>query len=199
MVLGVCSGKHGFPSEMTDDPLLDLVLAAPESHPNAEERRLLYVAITRARRQAFLLAEGGPPSSFATELTGENYDTTVFGRAPECDVSCPLCTEGRLLRRENKKNGNIFYSCSNYPYCEHWQPPCPVCREGLLVRNQEEFMCRDCGQSIEACPECGGWLQARMSRYGRFLGCSSYPACNYTRKIQFEGKQNKGNVKETSS
>ena len=192
VVLGVCSGKHGFPSEMTDDPLLDLVLAAPESHPNAEERRLLYVAITRARRQAFLLAEGGPPSSFATELTGENYDTTVFGRAPECDVSCPLCTEGRLLRRENKKNGNIFYSCSNYPYCEHRQPPCPVCREGLLVRNQEEFMCRDCGQSIEACPECGGWLQARMSKYGRFLGCSSYPACNYTRKIQFEGKQNKG-------
>ena len=184
VVLGVCSGKHGFPSEMTDDPLLDLVLAAPEPHPNAEERRLLYVAITRARRQVFLLAEGGPLSSFATELMDDYYDTTTFGRAPELDVSCPLCVEGRLLRRESKKNGRIFYGCSNYPYCEHRQQPCPVCGEGLLFNNQEKFKCRDCGQSIEACPKCGGWLQIRMGKYGRFLGCTSYPACKYTKRIQ---------------
>lgn len=59
--------------------------------------------------------------------------------------------QGRLLRRENKKNGNIFYNCSNYPYCKHRQWPCLVCREGLLVRDQEKFKCHDCGQSTEAC------------------------------------------------
>ena len=64
VVLGLCSGKYGFPAEITDDPLLDLVLAAPEAHPNAEERRLLYVAITRARRHTFLLAEGWPAVFF---------------------------------------------------------------------------------------------------------------------------------------
>ena len=199
IVLGLCVAKYGFPTEIADDPLLDLVLGTPEAHPNAEERRLLYVAITRARRQTFLLASGGPPSSFVTELTGDEYDTTVFGRLPERDVPCPSCIEGRLLRRENKKNGSIFYSCSNFPYCEHRQPPCPVCREGLLVRNHEKFKCRDCSQSIEACPECGGWLQTRMGKYGRFLGCTRYPACSYTRKTQFKGKRNKGNFKKTSS
>ena len=61
VVLGLCSGKFGFPAEIADDPLLDLVLAAPEAHPNAEERRLLYVAITRARRQVYLLADGPEP------------------------------------------------------------------------------------------------------------------------------------------
>ena len=29
VVLGLCSGKHGFPAEIADDPLLDLVLAVP--------------------------------------------------------------------------------------------------------------------------------------------------------------------------
>ena len=75
VVLGLRAGKYGFPAEITDDPLLDLVLAAPEAHPNAEERRLLYVAVTRARRQVFLLADGRTPSAFATELV-EGRDTT---------------------------------------------------------------------------------------------------------------------------
>ena len=196
VVLGLCVAKYGFPTEIADDPLLDLVLGTPEAHPNAEERRLLYVAITRARRHTFLLASGGPPSSFVTELTGGDYDITVFGRLPERDVSCPLCVEGRLLRRENKKNGSIFYSCSNFPYCEHRQPPCPVCKEGLLVRDQEKYKCRDCGQSIEACPECGGWLQTRMGKYGRFLGCTSYPSCKYTRKISSTEPKIKGDANQ---
>ena len=83
VVLGLCAGKHGFPVEIADDPLLDLVLAAPEALPNAEERRLLYVALTRARRKVFLLAEGGPPYAFVTELIDGKYDVTVFGRLPE--------------------------------------------------------------------------------------------------------------------
>ena len=119
---GLCSGKHGFPVEIADDPLLDLVLAAPEAHPNPEERRLLYVAITRARRQVFLLTGGGPPSSFARELVDGGYDIAVFGRPPEDDVSCPRCKEGRLERRGNARDRGIFYGCSNWPYCEHTSP-----------------------------------------------------------------------------
>jgi DNA topoisomerase-1 len=35
----------------------------------------------------------------------------------------------------------------------------------------------------EACPECGGELLIREGRYGRFIGCSNYPECKYTRQI----------------
>ena len=58
VVLGICAGRYGFPTEITDDPLLDLVFAAPEEYPNAEERRLFYVALTRAK-SADILAGGG--------------------------------------------------------------------------------------------------------------------------------------------
>ena len=183
VVLGLCAGKHGFPVEIADDPLLDLVMAGPEAHPNAEERRLLYVALTRARRQVFLLAEGGPPSAFVTELIEGGYDVTVFGRPPEGDVPCPQCKEGRLERRENARGGSIFYGCSNWPYCEHTGRPCPKCGTGLPVRSGGAFRCRDCGGSIEGCPSCGGWLETRMGRFGRFLGCSNFPDCDYTRNL----------------
>ena len=183
VVLGLCAGRHGFPTEVVDDPLLDLILAAPEKHPNAEERRLFYVALTRARRHVFVLADGGPPSPFVMELIDGNYDVAVFGRLPEKEVPCPKCVRGNLVRRENARNHSSFYGCSNWPYCEHRQPPCPACGRGLPVEADSAFRCRDCGQVIEACPACGGWLQARMGTYGRFLGCSKWPACNYTRNI----------------
>ena len=184
VVVGMCAGKHGFPVEIADDPLLDLVMAAPEAHPNAEERRLFYVALTRARRQAYLLADGGPPSSFVTELIDGGYDITVFGRPPEAQVPCPQCKEGRLERRENARDGGVFYGCSNWPLCEHTERPCPLCGTGLPVRTGGAFRCRDCGGSIEGCPVCGGWLETRMGRFGRFLGCSKWPDCKYTRNLR---------------
>ncbi len=35
----------------------------------------------------------------------------------------------------------------------------------------------------EACPKCGKPLSARLSRNGRFIGCTAYPECDYTRPM----------------
>ena len=32
------------------------------------------------------------------------------------------------------------------------------------------------------CPKCGGDLVERNGKYGKFIGCSNYPKCKYTRK-----------------
>ncbi|MEK7129538.1 MAG: DNA topoisomerase, partial [Patescibacteria group bacterium] len=34
----------------------------------------------------------------------------------------------------------------------------------------------------EKCPECGNPLVIRMGRYGKFVACSTFPACRYTRQ-----------------
>ncbi len=184
VVLGLCSGRYGFPAEVADDPLLNLVLAAPEAHSNAEERRLFYVALTRAKRQVFLLAEGGPPSEFVMELINGGYDIEIFGRTPEQDVSCPRCGGGWMKRQENARTGSVFYGCSNFPFCGHTARACPKCAKGLPIRCGNFHRCRDCGGEIESCPECGGWLDIRMGKYGRFLGCSNFPDCGYTRNLR---------------
>lgn len=183
IVLGLCSGQYGFPSEIDDDPILDLVLATPERYPNAEERRLLYVAITRAKRKALLLADRGPPSPFVQELIGFKGDVEVFGRPPEGEVTCPRCNEGRLQIRENRQDGSTFQGCSYYPLCEYRAGPCQRCGVGFPVKTQGAYDCPKCDASVAACPRCGGRLVDRESKFGPFLGCSNWPDCEYTRDL----------------
>ncbi len=68
IILRAARGRMGFPSEIVDDSLLDLVLPEPEAFEHAEERRLFYVALTRARHSVTILADRETPSAFATEL-----------------------------------------------------------------------------------------------------------------------------------
>jgi DNA helicase-4 len=68
VILRVARGRMGFPSEIVDDSLLELVLPAPEHFDYAEERRLFYVALTRARHSVTILVDREAPSAFAAEL-----------------------------------------------------------------------------------------------------------------------------------
>lgn len=36
----------------------------------------------------------------------------------------------------------------------------------------------------ENCPDCGGKLVLRTGKYGKFFGCSNYPKCKHTNKIE---------------
>jgi len=38
-------------------------------------------------------------------------------------------------------------------------------------------------ESDEKCPECGETLLIRMSRFGKFLGCSGFPKCRFTKPV----------------
>ncbi len=41
----------------------------------------------------------------------------------------------------------------------------------------------------EKCPECGKPLSIRLGRNGRFIGCTAYPECHYTRNLDDNGEE----------
>lgn len=64
ILLDVSEGDYGVPSQIEDDELLNLVMPQPETFEYAEERRLFYVALTRASRGVFLLSNTREPSRY---------------------------------------------------------------------------------------------------------------------------------------
>jgi DNA helicase IV len=119
-VLGLNHGKYAFPSEMMNDPLFDLVLPDTREVEDAEERRLFYVALTRARHRVTLYAEFYATSSFGRELLLPLYQQQVahlhLGEK-ETNGLCTGCKFGFLVKRESRYG--LFWGCSRYPACEH--------------------------------------------------------------------------------
>lgn len=98
--------KMGFPSKIQDAAILNLLLGHCDSYPYAEERRLFYVALTRAKKKAFLVTVNGQESDFAMELK-KQYEKELKREQFEC----PLCG-GRLVKRSGPYGE--FFGCSNY-------------------------------------------------------------------------------------
>ncbi|OYX40139.1 MAG: helicase IV [Rhodobacterales bacterium 32-64-14] len=184
ILLNADSGRMGFPSEIVDDPLLSLVSPEEEAFQNAEERRVMYVAMTRARHTLTILASNARPSSFVTELRKDPaYGiSTVPGAEPEAHA-CGECG-GRLLGVTGQ-DGRIWYRCEHVQHCGNLLPACPSCGTALPrhAEGTSDVRC-GCGASFPTCPECeDGWLVERSGSFGKFLGCVRYPTCTGKAKI----------------
>ena len=101
-------GAYGFPSLIEDDPILDFVLSKSETYPFAEERRLFYVAMTRARMKMYVLYDQKRPSPFIGEF---------LLRIERGSYLCPRCLEGKMVAIKDGQttNGEKYRSfvCSN--------------------------------------------------------------------------------------
>ncbi len=105
-ILNNKSSRMGFPSKIQDDPILYLLLDNSESYPYAEERRLYYVALTRAKIKAYFLTVKDKESVFAKEL-----EYRYAYQLKREQFECPVCG-GQLLRKTGPYGD--FYGCENY-------------------------------------------------------------------------------------
>ncbi|WP_426445144.1 DNA helicase IV [Siccibacter colletis] len=75
IILGLNEGRDGFPAPARESIMEQALLPETEDFPDAEERRLLYVALTRARQKVWLLFDKAQPSSFVDIL--KRFDVPV--------------------------------------------------------------------------------------------------------------------------
>lgn len=113
VIPSMSAGTYGFPSTITDDPVLGLAMPAPETYERAEERRLFYVALTRARRQVTLITPPERISPFVTELLKDEQATIVDGSGKPVRIC--TCGQGTMVRRTGRFGA--FLGCSTFPAC----------------------------------------------------------------------------------
>jgi DNA helicase-4 len=113
----VC-GPYSFPSTIEDDPVLQLAMPSNDTHPFAEERRLFYVALTRARRSVVLITVKNKLSEFLVELVHDKQVEVlgINGQAVNTQV-CPKCKTGSIVQKNGKYGA--FKGCNNFPSCRY--------------------------------------------------------------------------------
>ena len=122
--------------------------------------------------------------------------------------SCPTCDEGVIVMRRGKFGR--FAACNKYPDCkttynlpnqgfiEATGNVCETCKAPIISikfkgrKKQDLCVNPKCPLKVSnddteerPCPTCKkGILKKRSSMYGNFYGCSNYPKCKHTEKIE---------------
>lgn len=183
---------NGFPNQINDDSILRFV-KNDEEFPFAEERRLLYVALTRTRNNVYLIAPDFDESVFIEELR-DDFDVPVKNLRIDKEMELGLYKESEFFKRYETFNTNV---------------KCPNCEDGyitLLVDNERDtkyFRCTndpnprsyhfDGGpytgtledlKYVEKCPSCRGVLVRR----GDILQCclNYHENCLETRNLKLD-------------
>ena len=172
---------------------MELLLPKAEAYAHAEERRLFYVALTRARHHVYLVSDANKASDFIRELIENEYEVRCDEFTGEgfqdkiADTVCRQCYSGYLVPRDSQYGS--FFGCSQYPLCDHIQPACPRCG-GSLKKSGRFRVCENkrCDYVEPVCPQCGGKMTLRKGPHGQFWGCSQYRkdaefSCKHTEKV----------------
>jgi len=141
----------------------------------------------------------GRPSTYAPTISviqDRGYVEKIEGKFVPKDIGIAVCDI--LLEH--------FPDIVDYEFTSHmeeelddiaegklkWQP---VIREFYdpfsknLANKMETVSKNDLAEKTdEKCPNCGKDLMIKLGRYGKFLACSGFPECKYTRPLGKEGK-----------
>lgn len=85
---------------------------------------------------------------------------------PKFAEKCPKCGADMLFKRSRF---GAFLACSKYPECK-----------GVIALKkigEDEYEPEPVEKVTRLCPLCGGGMEVKRSRFGRFIACEKYPEC----------------------
>lgn len=115
---------------------------------------------------------------FKREIEKAQKDMEDIKSQVEVELEGEVCEKcGAKLVVKWGKHGK-FIACSNYPAC-HNTKQMGEDNQGRIVAKPEETV-------DEVCEKCGGPMQIKYGRFGKFMACSRYPDCKSTKSINQE-------------
>ena len=180
--------------EMNEGDRIDLLAINTEQHFTEPPPRYTEASLIRALEEHGI----GRPSTYASiiatlqqreyvELENKRFHPTDVGRIVnkfltqhfsryvDYDFTAELEDELDAVSRGEKELVPLLR--------EFWQP------FKKLVDNKDKTVQRkDVTQEEidEKCPKCNAQLSIRLGRRGRFIGCTAFPECDYTRSLEDE-------------
>ena len=140
-----------------------------DSFTSEMEDDLDQIAEGKKEYTTILKAFYGPFSKYVKEKTKTIGKLTNLGKAPAA-MRCPKCGSGMVIKLS--RSGK-FLSCERFPECDGART-----MEGAVSESRHELK-----ETGELCPECKtGKLVEREGKFGKFIGCSTYPKCKYIKK-----------------
>ncbi len=106
-LVGLTGGVYGFPQVWESDRILQIIKPRNVKLLMEEERRLFYVALTRAREEVFLVSEVGNESSFIKEIPSELLERSTF-------ITLGAASSARHCAFCEKEIAKEFHFC---PWC----------------------------------------------------------------------------------
>ncbi len=185
------NNQENFLPELTQGELIDLNAILPIQHFTEPPPRFGEASLVKSLEEHGI----GRPSTYASiisTLQQREYVVLENKRFQPTDV-------GRIV---NKFLTEHFTKYVDYDFTARLEDELdavsrgeknwiPLMREfwdpfKLLVDDKDESVQRkDVTQEMmdEKCPDCASQLSIRLGRNGRFIGCTNYPECKYTRNL----------------
>ncbi len=174
ILVDVKGGFFGFPTKKDNDEIIEMMLPEKEDHPFAEERRLMYVALTRAKKEVWIESIQDKESDFVHELRTNNDKYEVneidFNKKEkgslniDDQIDCPLCEKGKIVSTYNSKTKTWYNACNNHPYCNYTLKNClnEECNaNSSLLRNNDTYTCIVCSKKFKVCTTCNDGVRTQ--------------------------------------
>jgi DNA topoisomerase I len=125
----------------------------------------------------FLGCSGYPECKHTINIASDGTLAAPPAEGKASDAICDKCGKPMVLKRGRF---GVFLGCSGYPECKNIVKASPS-GQPIAAAAEPEI-------SDVLCDKCGKPTAVKQGRYGKFLGCTGYPACKNIMKYKAPGK-----------